>query len=71
MVSGPQTGGNPMIFKYDPEYLRKKKLNNYLSNGYRFAVIRDGEIVDVFRYKYQADRLKDRKTKIVQIEDLI
>ena len=59
------------MYRYSPEHKIKKKIHALMSNGYRFAVIEEGEISNLFRYWYEADRHKKRGAHVVDLRELL
>jgi hypothetical protein len=46
-------------------------IHKLISNGYRFAVMQNGEMKDKFRYQHEAERHKRRGVSIVPIKSLL
>lgn len=59
------------MYRYSPEHKRKKKIHAHMSNGYRFAVIKSGDISELFRYWHEAERYKKRGAHVVELRELL
>ncbi|MBA5234731.1 hypothetical protein H2Y56_21870 [Pectobacterium aroidearum] len=59
------------MFRYSPEEKQKQKIHSLLSNGYKFALVAGEVISGAYRYKYEADRLKQRGMRVVPLTELL
>lgn len=59
------------MFRYSQEQKHKEKIHALMSNGYRFAVMVGERMSGKYRYKYEAERVNKRGTRIVELADLL
>lgn len=59
------------MYQKSPAVKHAETINKLLSNGYRFAIVANGEIKRTFRFRPEALRHKKRGEKIVTVESLL
>lgn len=59
------------MFRLSPEFKYQSKIHNLISNGYRFALVKNDQLIGKFRYEGEANRIKVRGALVVPMADLL